>query len=272
MADQNGRTLAGDEESLRAPNEQAEENSESTTGDGQSEIPEKWKGKSIQDVIRAHEEAEKRMHEVATERSLLKRDAEEKAQRLYELQNAVYQQNLARQSQSEADPLANIEEEVSTDPVKAIQKVVSYVKDSSRKSSEEAQRMAREIQAREYYERSKKDNQDFAKREPEMAELAKRYQHLLRPDMLNSKEAIEVLDLMSRGSKVSDYVKEAEERVRKERESIKQEKRQAFSESSNSQVEGSDESSVNDFSKMSLEEQEKELRKMERKLGRSKQS
>lgn len=50
------------------------------TGDNQDEgIPQKWVGKSLDDVIKAHREAERRLHELSEENSRLKKEQETKA-------------------------------------------------------------------------------------------------------------------------------------------------------------------------------------------------
>jgi len=234
----------------------------------QSEIPEKFKGKSSADIAKAYLEAEAKMREVLSERAQLQRERDESSQRLYELQAAMHNQSRAREQAAEADPFADIEKELESDPQTAIKKLVSAVRDIPKKAKEAVLKETRSYQAQDVFSRRKAENPDFAAREQDMAKLAQRFGHLINPDRLNDPDTIEILDLMSRGQKTSTYVKEAEDRVRKERDSIKTEKRAAHSESANSQASGTPDKEV-DFSKLSRDEQKKELARLEKQLGRT---
>ena len=68
-----------------------------------------------------------------------------------------------------------------------------------------------------------------------MQQLAQQYSHIIKPEYLNSADAIKVLDLMSRGSDIDYYTKAAAADVQKHRASVVDEKRRAQSESSNSE-------------------------------------
>jgi hypothetical protein len=68
-----------------------------------------------------------------------------------------------------------------------------------------------------------------------MRQLAQKYVDLIHPDQINSPRFLELLDLASQGADRPYYEKAAIEKSRRDGLSTTQEKRQAYSESSNSE-------------------------------------
>ncbi len=71
-----------------------------TDGDNPDGIPEKWVGKSLDDVIKAHREAERRLHSLSEENAKLKREQEAKVEAAPLAQPIV---------QAEAPPVQNVQ-------------------------------------------------------------------------------------------------------------------------------------------------------------------
>lgn len=264
MEDRKG-TISVDESqgSQETPNEQGEEtSSQRTNEDSESDLPEKFRGKSKVDIAKAYADAERGLHEGNQERSFLKRQNQEAMQRL-----AILEASLANSQRQQSDPLDITDEEFETNPLGSLKKLRDNFKRGLQQVRQEVSAETRGNQANDVYERRKKENPDFVDRESDMAQLANRFRNLIKPEMMNSPDTIDALDLMSRGQRLPEYIKKAEEKVRKERDTIKEEKRKAFSESSNTQGDnGSKFATDDEFSKMSREDQLKELAKIEKTL------
>jgi hypothetical protein len=228
------------------------------------ELPEKFKGKSAAEIARAALEAEKRMHDSTQESASIRRQLQETQQRIYELQSQ-YQQR----QQQEVDPLEEIAKEWDEDPKQALIKGLRKQQESL---AQREQRLALEMRSKqgtEYYYKEKQANPDFAQRETDMVEFSRKYGHLIKPEYAQSQEVMEALYFMARGSKVSEYEKAAVDRARKQQEKIKEEKRNAVSERSGAlSTPNTDGVDVDDFARMTPKQQEEELEKLARKIGR----
>ena len=93
-------------------------------------------------------------------------------------------------------------------------------------------------------------------REKDMQLLAQKYGGYLRPEVANSKETIALLYDLARARNMPRYIKEAEDKAKKASETVREEKRKAFSESSGS---SSAEGGSPKFEDLSLEEMRRRL-------------
>jgi len=221
-------------------------------------IPEKFVGKSAIEIAKSYGELEKSFHKISSERAEEKknRDAlESKLQAIEERLNARSVE--APRSQplvEETDPLAEFDEEFENNPKEVIKKSLKKV---SEVAKSEARRIAIQRQAEDaaaYYQQQKKENPDFAKLEPRMTSLAQEFGDLVSPEKANSPKAIKLLHLAARGAEVDSYVSEAVNRAKKEGATIRQEKKQAFSEGTSTES-----GKTRNFNELSLEEMAKAL-------------
>lgn len=224
----------------------------------EDELPEKFRGKSAAEIAKSAQEAERRMHEIASERAFERKRAEEYEARLREMQS---QQQLVQ-----SDPLEEIEKLWEADPKEAVKKVYQKAREGQELTRRQLEQERRAQDAAEYYSKSRVENPDFAEREVDMQEQAKRFGHLLRGELATSKETIELLYLAARGARVDDYSKAAIEKATKKQTLIKEEKRKAASETAVSKGDVISFSETEDFSSMSRKQQQEELRKMRQAL------
>ena len=224
----------------------------------EDELPEKFRGKSAAEIAKSAQEAERRMHEIASERAFERKRAEEYEARLREMQS---QQQLVQ-----SDPLEEIEKLWEADPKEAVKKVYQKAREGQDLTRRQLEQERRAQDAAEYYSKSRVENPDFAEREVDMQEQAKRFGHLLRGELATSKETIELLYLAARGARVDDYSKAAIEKATKKQTLIKEEKRKAASETAVSKGDVISFSETEDFSSMSRKQQQEELRKMRQAL------
>lgn len=228
-------------------------------------IPQKFVGKSPMEIIQAYRELEKERGRLASELGSTRKERESleeqykslERERIAQMQMPTQRPPRVVQMEEEVDPISVFESKFEEDPKEAIKQALKNLNQSV--SSKMKQQSLQQIQAEgaDYYWKQKKENPDYARREPLMQQLASELQDVVKPEYLNSVKVLRALDLMSRGADVDYYAKQAVERGQKEGLSVRSEKQRAQSESAVSQGD----TSV-PFDKLSLDE-------MRRALGRS---
>ena len=224
----------------------------------QLEIPEKYVGKSALDMIKINTDQEKYLSQVSSERSQLEKEKEELAARLQQLESERQQQFQSQpqqvpQGQQESDPYSWLDKELDENPKGAIRKLAEQQREEAKREALNAELQSRYADAQSYYYEQKKDNQDFAELEKDMQGMAQKFSPIIKPEFLNSRQAIEALYLLARGNNVDRYKQSAIESAKKAGNLARDEKRSAFSESSQPSKSGN---SV-PWDKLSVEEMEK---------------
>lgn len=231
---------------------------ENTSVDAADELPEKFRGKSAAEIAKSATEAERRMHEIASERSAVQRENELMRQQMQALQ-------VNRTQSSETDPEEVLEKNWDNDPKDAVKRSFRLQREAEEKSRRKAAIDSRAREANEYSQRNQVENPDYAERVPTMNTIAQKYGHILNPEYAMSREVLEILDLASKGARVDVYEKRAEERALKQKEKIKEEKRAAQSERSGTSSTGSNDDDE-DFMSMSRDQRNASLDKLRRSL------
>ena len=216
------------------------EQANEVTPDG---IPKKFLESSKYDVIQSYQELEKDRGRLASELGELRKSQEEMAEKYKQLETERFQAQQVQQPlpvqqetpQQEIDPLSVFDSKFDEDPKAAIREAVLRQQQLLESQIQQQRANIEASKASEFYFSQKESNPDFARREPVMQQLAQQYSHIIKPEFLNSADAIKVLDLMSRGADLDYYKKAAVEDTKKHRASQVEEKRRAQSESSNSQ-------------------------------------
>lgn len=230
-----------------------------------SSIPEKFRGKSVQEVAHAYKEVEKYAGRLSTEKAHAEKLAQETQARLQQMEaqlQALYsqQQQQAPATQTEPDPFSSIEEEFEQDPRAAFKKLVEHVSSAPKQLESRLSAQARAQAAVDYYQQQMKENQEFRELEPEMKRLAGQFSGLVRPEFINSKESMQLLYQLAKGSNIERYSKAAAEKAIQANNLVKAEKRSAVSESSGASA---GDRSV-PFEELSLDEMAKALGRVER--------
>jgi hypothetical protein len=235
-----------------APGAQAEPD---TTG-----VPEKFRGKSIEEISRSYRELESFAGRLSSEKSHSQRELEDTKQRLTQIETQLqiaFQQRQQPQNQNQEapDPFKNIDEEFDADPKGTLRKVVDFARRQPQETSQRVAMEARAIAAKNHYERMSRDNQDFKELEPEMQRLATQFGPMVRPDMVNSPEMIDALYRLAKGSNVDRYAKTAASKAVTQSNLDRAEKRRAVSESAGAGAQGNSKP----FEDWSLDEMQKFL-------------
>ncbi len=212
---------------------------------GQSEatetgiIPEKFVGKSLDDIMHAYTELEKDRGRLAEEVGSTRKQMEELEDKyrqgeLERLSQPVPPQQEATPQQA-LDPLSILDSKFDDDPRAAIKEALQQQQEMLQNQVSMQRLQEQSNKAHDYYFSQKKDNPDFARRETSMQTLAKRYGHMVKPEFLNSPEMIQILDLASQGTDKDFYEKAAVKAAQGRGASVLEEKRKASSVSTNSE-------------------------------------
>ena len=232
----------------------ASQETEASTAFDESKIPQKFVGKSVLEIIPSYLEAEKTISRLGSEKAQKEREAQELRQKYADLE-ARYAQSAAAQpqyvppTQQEQDPIQVLEQTWHESPLEAVKRALhtKEQRDNYQRLVEQDRRNATATAAR--WEELKRTNPDAAQLEPDMVALTQQYAPFIAQEKRNSPEMLDLLYSLAKARNHSKYVEaEVEKRMQKS-SAIKQEKRAAFSESSNSQGEA-----TRDFSSLSLAE------------------
>lgn len=156
--------------------------------------------------------------------------------------------------EAEKDPFSAFDEKFEEDPKGAIRAALESQAEMVRRQARAQTMQQMQQEAQEYYLSQKKENPDYARREPIMQRLVAEFQDVIKPEHFNSKKVLQALDLMSRGADLEHYTREAATKAQKNGSSVREEKRRAQSESASSEGE-----QLKEFSKLSTAEMRKLL-------------
>jgi len=207
---------------------------EQSEADGQTEgIPEKLLGKSYQDVVNMYLEVEREKGRLGTEVGEARKAVEDANSKVAQYEQYFGSQSRVTESQEAEvpDPAQILETEFDDDPKKAMIKA-----ERARQQREQYLALQRRaLEADQFYTESKQKNPDYARREPLMQRLVIEFADIIDPSHRRSAKALRALDLMSKGADIEYYEQQAVEKARKDGLSVRQEKKQAHSESPSSE-------------------------------------
>lgn len=240
MNDDN-RTIEEQHASTQENQEQSQPSPEITDPQEQLDqaIPEKFLNKSPLEIIQAYNNLEKHNSKVSSERAQEKKAREDLESRYKDLEarvNSMQTQPSQHDDKApEVDPFAEYDEQFDANPREAIKSLIGKTKAQMDQERRLLRMEGEQRLASEYYNTQKRDNPEYAKLEPVMLSLAQEYGDLVSPDQVNSVKALKLLHLAAKGARLDDYVAEAASKAKKETSTIRDEKRQAHSESPSSQ-------------------------------------
>lgn len=200
------------------------------------EVPEKFRGKGLEDVIKSYTNAESELGRLRSKVS----DLEKKATKADQLEQQINQYNAYLQQQAVHTTQVPNEDEIfmkewEQDPARA---VLFRAKLAENKTQDFLQQYATQV----HYEKAKSDPvnyPDFVNLEPTMVRIAQQRAHLVRPDRLNSPETIDMLYKLARAEHVNDQLTQARSLGAREAEDLRRQKSKAFSEASSPAGSGS---------------------------------
>lgn len=217
-------------------------------GMGQSfEMPEKFRGKSAEDIARAYTESERSRTQAQQERAALAREAEQL--RLLAQQQAILQQQLLANAQPQVTEEQIFRAEWEVDPVMATYR-------QNLRAEQRARAQTEAVAGRTALEIARKELPDFDKYQAEIANVARELGHLVEPSRRNDPSLIKVVYDIARARHMKDEVKAAEERGLSKAGELRKQKDKAFGESSSGVSSGGVPKA---FSDLSLEEMRKKL-------------
>ncbi len=252
--------VASEEESFENSQQALEDSSQEQPVVAEGEIPEKFVGKSSMELIQAYTELEKDTGRLRTELGTTRKEREafEEKWRLAErssMQQASPIQTPPQQAfqpTQEQDPLSAFDTKFDEDPKAAIKEAIQAQRQMAEQQNVAQVMQQRAFDANEWYNTQRKDNSDYARREPQMQRAYQQYGYLIKPEHLNSVHALQILDLVSKGMDIDYYTKQAVTKSQTDGLSVDEEKRRSQSETSNS--DGESTKNLNDLSIEELEQ------------------
>jgi len=201
------------------------------------EIPKKFVGQSFDEVVKAYSGVEKVNGKLSSELEQVRKEREQFEARLKELEARTTaiptQQSYQPQAapEAETDPLSDFDNSWDDDPREAVKRTLQREREQRAREAAKQQAEASAKTAAEYYQKQKTENPDYARREPVMQQILQKYATIFNPNMVNSREVLELLDMASRGSDIEHYMKEAVAKAKEQKQTDVDRKEAAFSES-----------------------------------------
>lgn len=201
-------------------------------------IPEKYVGKSPAEIIKMHQEAERVIGRLGSEKGFKEREAEELRQRMAQLEQRFLQSSQPPQHQPaqpvvEEDPAKVFDKYWEENPKEAIQKAFETVAQREKRMRDQAEFEANNRALASKYQEMKSKHSDFDQLEPVMTQMIQslRSSGLVSDRALNRPEALEFLFLAAKGQNFERAVETEAEKKAKQQTKIREQKKAAFSES-----------------------------------------
>lgn len=204
-------------------------------------IPEKYVGKSPAEIIKMHQEAERVIGRLGSEKGFKEKESEELRQRLAALEAQFTQSQQPPQYQSaqpavDEDPVQVFRKTWEENPREAIERAFETIeqRNTRLRDQQEFESNNRALAAK--YNEMKTRHSDFESLEPVMSQLANsiRQSGIVNPRAFNRPETLEFLYYTAKGQNFEKAVEtEAEKKVKKQTQ-IREQKKAAFSESGTS--------------------------------------
>jgi len=222
---------APNEEQVGEPEEVEEVEASDTVEQAQEdeeEIPEKYAGKSAEDLIKILQDQESYIGRLGNERTSTKREIEE-------LRDRVRAEEHSPNKQSSEDFESDLRQGLEIDPAEAILKYVDERVESVENRANRQAQLDQQADFENFYNEQVTSNPDFLRRRENLDVVADAIKDMVKPEMLKSRQFIEMVDLISQASDMDYYVNEALSAERQHKETALNEKRQANTESALSQ-------------------------------------
>lgn len=191
-------------------------------------IPEKFRGKGVEDILKSYTNLESMTSRIKQENESLKA----KANKADQLEAMLAQQQVQQQYQAQQPvqstttaPQDNFMEVWERDPAAA---VLMRTELAERKMEQ----YMKSVATQNHYAQVKTQYPDFAELEPTMVQLAQRWVNVVGSDKMNSPEVVDALYYMAKGASVDQRMQSAKQQGIKEAQQLQREKQSAFSEGS----------------------------------------
>lgn len=250
------QTDAGDAEGVE-DQLQPEDSEQLDQSDQSFQVPAKFADKSRVEILQSYAELEKANGKVSSELGQLRKEKEERDAGLqnqsvdpFQFETPIPQP--LPQAQTPQDPFEGFEEEYESNPAKAMKSLHQRQQSQTDDAQIRQQVEARAFQATQYMNQLSTDS-DFQRRIPQMRQATMEYYQIIRPEFLNSPQALKLLNEVSQGRDRGFYEKQAVTSSQKEKKQNLREKRSAKAETSHSEGD----SGTVDIRKLSTAEMEK---------------
>lgn len=191
----------------------------------QTEVPEKYKNKSTEDLVKILQDQESYIGKLGNERSATKRELDEIRAQIKSMEGTKETENSREK----------LRQGIEEDPAAAL---VDYIDNQvgSLKAEQHKRVLAQqEEEFAAYYQDKINNDSDFLRRQEKLDQVADMLKPYWRPDMVKSKAFIDAVDLISKAADQQHYINEALNGYKKTKDNALEEKRNSKTESSYSQ-------------------------------------
>jgi len=217
-----------------------------TTPAPESKVPEKYHGKTLEEVLRIAQDQDSYIGKLGSEKSYEKSEADKFRAKLDSLESQLNTQKSQDQEES-------FKQTLEADPAKAVMDYVDQKLDnvSQRAEQDKLDRQTREAQT---YYNGLLDNDDFKRRQTDVDRIAGALQSYVKPEYVKSADFVQICDMISKGMSVDYYIQQSQIEVASKKEVDLQEKRDAQTVSGSSSGQNttapSNETSLNDLEQL----------------------
>lgn len=217
-----------EEESAGEPEQEQEEAEASPAPEAeqaQTNVPEKYRDKSAEELVEILKNQESYIGKLGEEKSATKRELDEIRAQIKGIEN----------SKTSEDTQTKLRQGLEEDPAAAL---VDYI--DNKVGSIEARRQ-QELQAQQaqefelYYTEKLNSDPDFLRREDKLKAVAGMLKDYWKPEFVQSKAFVDAVDLISKAADQQHYIDEALKGYKKTKDTALEEKRNSKTESSYSQ-------------------------------------
>ncbi len=190
-----------------------------TTPAPETKVPEKYQGKTLDEVLKIAQDQDSYIGKLGSERSYEKSEAEKFRSELDSLKSQLD----TKQTQDQEESL---KQGLEADPAKAIMDYIDQ-KTGNVEQKVEQDKLDRSKQEASTYYNGLLGNSDFVRRQSHVDKVAGALKQYVKPEFLNSSGFIEVCDLVSKGTDIDYYVQQSQTEAASKKEANLQEKRDA---------------------------------------------
>lgn len=201
-----------------------------TTPAPEVKVPEKYRGKTLEEVLKIAQDQDSYIGKLGSEKSYEKIEAEKFRSELDSLKSQLTTQKSQDQEES-------FKQTLEADPAKA---VIDYIdqKLGSVEDKVEQDKLDRQTREAQSYYNGLLDNDDFKRRQSDVDRIAGALQSYVKPEYVKSADFVQICDMISKGMSVDYYIQQSQTEAASKKEAALQEKRdvQAVSGSSSGQT------------------------------------
>ncbi len=190
-----------------------------TTPAPEVKVPEKYQGKTLEEVLKIAQDQDSYIGKLGSERSYEKNEAEKFRSELDSLKSHLD----TKQTQDQEESL---KQGLEADPAKAIMDYIDQ-KTGNVEQKVEQDKLDRQTKEAQTYYNGLLENSDFVRRQSHVDKVAGALKPYVKSEYVQSADFIQICDMISKGMDVNYYIQQSQTEAASKKEAGLQEKRDA---------------------------------------------